>query len=218
MSVSKLADFINARNLSGVALASHLTGAFADDAMHLVNANNSQPLTLAAQSLPMGKKAITGKQNQAIGAAIGHAVKAMADALPDGQGWIGAVHGAFGKAPKEARAPYLAAHAIGVAAFGQSLADSGEFTDKAPKTDAQKAAEKAEKEEKAQKAAAEQKAAVKAAMLASGEVIDPAAVRDIGQFSLFALAEHMAARVASGETLSDQTRAMLAAMLETAAA
>lgn len=146
MSVSRLAHFIATINATPEKLAELATVEFSADLMHLVNANNEQPLAEAIAMLPMGKAKVKGKQNQAIGDAIARAVKATREALPDGAGWIGAVNGSFSKASKDARTPYLIAHAAGVECFAAVLAESGEFVSAPKKTDEEKAKAKAEKD------------------------------------------------------------------------
>lgn len=146
MSVSRLAHFIATINATPEKLAELATVEFAADLMHLVNANNEQPLSEAVATLPMGKSKVKGKQNQVIGDAIGQAIKATRDALPGNAGWIGAVNGSFSKASKDARTPYLIAHAAGVECFAAVLAESGEFVSAPKKTDEEKAKAKAEKD------------------------------------------------------------------------
>lgn len=209
---SALASLINARNLSGVDLINHFADAFSQDAMHYVNANNSQPLDMAIACLPMGKAQIKGKQNQALGEAIAQGVKATREALPNSQGWIGAVHGAFSKASKETRTPYLMAHAQGIEAFKASLITSGAFPDKVSRTDEEKAAIKAEKADKAAQAQAETMKAARDALIASGEFIAKSDVITIDKMSTSLLVDALISRDA--DTFSPETLGMLAALVQ----
>ncbi len=183
MARSALALFLSTVNATPEALAALAVDAFSADLLHYVDANNDQRITEAVAALPMGKTKIKGKQNQAIGAAIGAAVKACADALPDGHGWVGAVKGSFSKAGKEARLPYLSAHAIGVQTFADALTASGEFVAPTKKTEAEKAEAKALREEKAAAALAE----TISAKVAAGELVRAVDVK------VYTLADHIGA-------------------------
>lgn len=187
MSVSRLALLIATRNATPDALATMATDAFSADLLHLINANNEQPLSTAVAALPMGKAQVKGKQNQALGAAIAQAVKVTRAALPDNAGWIGAVHGQFSKASKDARTPYLIAHAEGVAAFALSLEQSGAFAPVVKKTEAEKAAAKSEREEAAAKVLSEQVKAAIDARIVAGELVKREDVRILADYTPIAL-------------------------------
>lgn len=212
MAFSALAQSINARNLSGESLIDLFTRDFSSDSMHFVNANNSQPLDLGIQALPMGKAQIKGNQNKAIGDAIGQGVKAMKALLPDEQGWVGAVRGPFSKASKETRTPYLVAHAAGVEVFRASLVGSGAFPERVTRTDEEKAQAKKEKAEKAEKAQSEAMDAARAALMASGEFIARADVLTIDKLATSALIDELVTR--TGDTISSESLALLTAFTE----
>ena len=218
--MSKLATLILATVSKGAAKAAIYSEAFSQDALFLVTANNDQNLTDAVKALPASKAsgAITSPQFSALGDAIGKACKALRDALPDGAGWIGARSGAFSKATKEARAPYLQAHATACEVFSRTLADSIHWRDLTEQErEAQKAEREAKREEKkAEKAAqdAAQAEALRVALVQSGEYIH----RDSLPVTLGAAspAELIGALVTlhdSGATIPlDQLRAMVAAL------
>lgn len=218
--MSKLATLILATVSKGAAKAAIYGEAFSQDAMFLVTANNDQNLTDAVKALPASKAsgAITSPQFAALGDAIGKACKALRDSLPDGAGWIGARSGAFSKATKEDRAPYLAAHALACEVFAATLSDSVHWRDLTEQErEAQKVAREAKKEEKkADKAAqdAAQAEAVRVALVQSGEYVH----RDSLPLTLGAAspAELVGALITlhdSGATIPlDQLRALVAAL------
>lgn len=172
-----LAKLITAESAKGAAKAAVYIAEFKEDASFLVTANNEQRLLEAIAALPVHK--VTGKVNSEqfaiLGDAIGKACKALREALPDGCGWIGAKNGAFNKATKEARAPYLRAHTVAVDTFAGVLASSPLWRDLTEDEKTQKAEErKAKKEAKAEEARAEEAAkvaAIRAALIKSGELV-----------------------------------------------
>lgn len=185
MAVSSLASLILARTLKGSALADQFAHAFSADSLHFVTANNDQCVNDAIRALPATKRgtAISGTQYKALGDAIGQGMAAIRSALPDGRGWIGAKSGAFAKASADVRAPYLAAHSAGVAAFSAVLAACPDWQDKAEKSADEKKAEKAKRDaEKAEKRA-ELVAEIVAEQVAAGRLIPADSVRTLGSAS-----------------------------------
>lgn len=185
MSVSSLASLILARTLRGAALADQFSHAFSADSLHFITANNDQCISDAIRALPATKKGteISGAQYRALGDAIGQGMAVMRSALPDGRGWVGAKLGAFSKASADSRAPYLAAHAAGVALFREVLGACPDWQDKAEKSAEEKQAEKAKREaEKAEKRA-ELVAEIVAEQIASGRFIVAGTVKGLGDAS-----------------------------------
>lgn len=186
--MGQLSTLILAATAKGSAKAAIYAEAFRADSLHFFTANSDQEICAAVAALPVlkAKGIIKGEQFQTLGDAIGTAMKAGRAALPDGAGWIGARIGAFSKAPKETRAPYLHAHAVAFEVFCATLSQSPLWRDA---TEAEQAAAKEERAaakaaKEAAKAAeqAEQVAAVRAALIASGELV-PASTAQIGKAS-----------------------------------
>ena len=184
--MGQLSNLILAATAKGSAKAAIYAEAFRVDSLYFFTANSDQEICAAVAALPILKARgeIKGTQFQTLGDAIGAAMKAGRAALPDGAGWIGARMGAFSKAPKETRAPYLTAHAVACETFTATLAQSPLWRDATEEEKAEaKAAREAAKAEKAEaKEAAEvaKAAAIKAALIASGELI-PSDTRTIGR-------------------------------------
>lgn len=207
-----LAQFIVARMSKGSVASAAAADSFECSAMFLITANSDQELTKAAAALPVGKagKILPG-QPAAIGEAIATANKAMRDVLPNGAGWIGATNGAFSKATKEQRLPYLQALTVGKDAFLASLTESGQFTDVVPKTAEEKAAAKAAKTAAAEAKAAEAKAAIKADLLASGEVVASDSIVKVDDCATSMLVDVLSTR--NADTFSVDSIGMLKALL-----
>lgn len=206
MARSALASLIVARNATPETLRTLVVQAFADDARHLADANNGQPLADALAALPMGKAQVKGAQNKALGDAIALGVQAMREALPNGAGWIGAVNGPFSKASKEARTPYLEALAVGVEAFRASIDASEAFADKVKLTPEERAAKKAEREAmQAEENAKMQQAAIQAAIDA-GQVVPRDSVRTLADYAPSALID----AIASAPLTADDVEALQA--------
>lgn len=150
--------------------------AFSSDALHLVTANNGQPLIDAAQAFPVTKNdKIKGPKNVALADALSAGIQAIRAALPvndkgDASGWIGAANGPFSKAALSVRTPYLQAHAAGVQAFETAVNASEALADKVEKTEEEKAKAKADKATKAAKATAEATEATINAMVEAGQL------------------------------------------------
>ena len=184
--MGQLSTLILATTSTGSAKAAIYASAFAADSLHFFTANSDQEVCAAIAALPVLKARgiIKGEQFQTLGDAIGAAMKAGRAALPDGAGWIGAKLGAFSKASKETRAPYLAAHAVACETFTTTLSQSPLWRDatEAEKLEAKEKREaaKAEKAAKAATGEAEKVAAIKAALIASGELV-PSDTRTIGK-------------------------------------
>lgn len=205
-----LSQFIRARASKGTAATAEAAEAFETSAMFLITANSDQELTKALNDLPKGKTGkIVAGQFAAIGEAIGAAVKAMRDVLPDGAGWIGSKNGPFSKATKEARAPYLLALATAKDAFTASLAASGHFNDVVPKTAEEKEAAKAAKAAEAETKAAEAKAAIKKALIESGEVVPADSIVKVDDCATSMLVDILVRRDLA--TFSSETLALLTA-------
>jgi hypothetical protein len=213
MSKSILAAFIRARVATGAALINEATSAYSADALYLATANSSQELTLAIGALPMGKAGVVGKQYKAIGEAIAKGQKAMLAALPNGEGWIGARHGAFSKADKDTRAAYLQAHAIGVEAFRTELEASGAFPEKVIKTDEEKAKAKTEKAEAEAKKQAEAVNAARKAIIDSGEFVAKSDILTVDKLSTSMLIDELMTR--KPESFSAESAALLAQLVAT---
>lgn len=175
--MSQLANLITAKTAKGTAKAMHFAAAFDADSFHLVTANNDQELMKAIGALPMQKTTglVSSPELAVLGDAIGAASKAMREALPGGVGWIGAKNGAFSKASKDARAPYLHAHEEAKRVFREVLAASPLWRDLTEEEKSQKAEEaKAKKAKKAEEAKAEEAAkvaSIRAALVESGELV-----------------------------------------------
>jgi hypothetical protein len=213
MSKSILAAFIRARVATGAALINEAASAYSADALYLATANSSQELAGAVAALPMGKFGVIGKQYKAIGEAIAKGQKAMLAALPNGEGWIGARHGAFSKATKETREEYLSAHAVGVEAFRAELEASGAFPEKVSKTDEEKAKAKTEKAEAEAKKQAEAVNAARKAIMDSGEFIAKSDIVTIDKLATSALIDELMTR--KPESFSAESLAMLASLVAT---
>lgn len=210
MSKSALALFIRTITADASTLRTMAADAFSADALHLVTANNGQPLADAMASLPANAKGdkIKGSKNLELAGCIDAGVAAMVAALPNNSGWVGAARGSFARASKEDRAPYLSAHADGVAAFVSALNASEAWADKVQKTKEEKAAEKAEKDAaKAEALAKEVESAINA-RIENGEIVRAEYVHTLNDFSADALIIELSSR-----TLTNDQRAMLADML-----
>jgi len=215
MSASALLTIINARNANPATLRAMLCEAFKADALHLVTANNGEPMQSAINALPMGKTQIKGAQNKALGDAIGQGVAALRKALPDGQGWIGAARGSFAKASKADRAPYEQAHALACEAFAECLNASEAWADKPEVTPEEKAQKKAEREAaKAEAEAAIVKAGIDA-RIASGELVPADKVQSVESLSVLALVEALEKAI-SRDGITDNARDILMALIEPA--
>lgn len=172
MSTSILLTLLKGAILKGDAKREEYVAGFSADAMHIVTANNRQPLMSALALLPAKKNGTAVKQWAGFAHAVGVAVATLDANLPNGKGWLGgAGNGPFAKAEPEKRAPYLAAHTAAVAAFDSSLQAFAEWKAPAELTDDDKAAKESEQKAKKAKRDAEQKATILAAALQSGEFV-----------------------------------------------
>lgn len=210
-----LKSLILARTLTGTALADMFALAFASDSLKFVTSRSDQEITEAIAALPATKGSnprITGKMYIALGAAIGAGMRTIRSELGDGGAWDGNILGSFAKSKAEKRAPYLAAHALGVSVFRDTLATADGWLDVAKKT-AEKTAEekKTEKDardaEKARKAA-EEKARVKSELIAAGELVSADSIKSIGKASAGELVSALLTM-----DIDDETAATLTAML-----
>jgi hypothetical protein len=221
--MGQLATLILAATSEGYATDAIYADAFRADALHFFTANSDQEVCNAIAALPLlkAKGIIKGQQFQTLGDAIGQAMKAGRAMLPDGAGWIGARMGAFSKARKEARAPYLAAHAAACEAFAAALSQSPEWRDA---TEEEKSAAKAARAvKKAAKAAADkaeseaQTAAIRAALIAAGELV-PASAAHLGNCSASDLLAALLTLAHEGVELPADQLAELSAIVQAQAA
>lgn len=220
--MGQLSTLILAATAKGSAKAAIYAEAFRADSLYFFTANSDQEICAAVTALPVlkAKGEIKGDQFQQLGDAIGAAMKAGRAALPDGAGWIGAKLGAFSKAPKETRAPYLAAHAVACEVFASTLAQSPLWRDATEEEQAaakeERAAAKAAKEAAKAAEQAEQVAAVRAALIASGELV-PADTAHLGKCSAADLLAALLTLVHEGHVIPLDKVAELSAAAEQAA-
>lgn len=172
MSTSILLTLLKGAILKGDAKREEYVAGFSADAMHIVTANNRQPLLSAMAIVPTKRDGTAVKQWEGFAHSVGVAVAVLNGALPKGKGWLGgAGNGPFDKATAEKRAPYLAAHAAAVAAFDDALQGFSAWCTAAEMTESEKIAKKAETDAKAAKKAADAKAAIVSAAVESGELV-----------------------------------------------
>jgi hypothetical protein len=221
--MGQLSNLILAATSEGSAKAAIYADAFRADALHFFTANSAQEVCNAVAALPVLKARgiIKGRQFQTLGDAIGQAMKAGRAMLPDGAGWIGARMGAFSKAKKEARAPYLAAHAAACEVFAAALSQSPEWRDATEEekgaAKVARAVKKAAKAEAGKAEAEAQAAAIRAALIAAGELV-PASTAHIGNCSASDLLAALLTLAHEGVELPADQIAELSAIVQAQAA
>lgn len=206
-----LKSLILARTLTGTALADMFALAFSADSLKFVTSRSDQEINDAIAALPATKGAnprITGKMYIALGAAIGAGMKTIRSELGDGGAWDGNILGSFAKAKAEKRAPYLAAHALGVAVFRDTLATADGWMDAAEKSAEQKKTEKDARDAEKARKAAEEKARIKSELIAEGELVSVDSIKSLGKASAGELVSALLTM-----DIDDETAATLTAML-----
>ena len=173
MSNSILAQLLKGAILKGDLKRAEYVSAFSADCLHIVKANNREPLASALKVVPVKKDGTAVKGWASLTHAVAVAVAILDQGFPTaGKGWIGgAGRGSFDKASQEVRAPYLLAHADAVSAFDKELAKFSEWCNAVELTEDEKSTKKAEAEAKKVKKAEDQREAILKAAVVSGEYV-----------------------------------------------